>query len=160
VESSPALRQRLFRLAIATGARASEYRHHGRPLPPHIGAAMALFRRLVFQRIKAIFGSRLRYLISGGAPLPSEINRFLAAAEIPIVEGYGLTEAAPVVSCNLHGHTRIGSVGRALKDVEVKTAADGELLVRGPNIMKGYYRREEESREAVDREGWLHTGDV
>ena len=160
VESSPALRQRLFRLAIATGARASEYRHHGQALPPHIGAAMALFRRLVFQRIKAIFGSRLRYLISGGAPLPSEINRFLAAAEIPIVEGYGLTEAAPVVSCNLHGQTRIGSVGRALKDVEVKTAADGELLVRGPNIMKGYYRREEESREAVDGEGWLHTGDV
>jgi long-chain acyl-CoA synthetase len=160
VESSPALRQRLFRLAIATGARASEYRHHGRPLPPHIGAAMALFRRLVFQRIKAIFGSRLRYLISGGAPLPSEINRFLAAAEIPIVEGYGLTEAAPVVSCNLHGQTRIGSVGRALKDVEVKTAADGELLVRGPNVMKGYYRREEETREAVDGEGWLHTGDV
>jgi long-chain acyl-CoA synthetase len=121
---------------------------------------MALFRRLVFKRIRAIFGSRLRYLISGGAPLPAEINRFLAAAEIPIVEGYGLTEAAPVVSCNLHGQTRIGTVGRALRDVEVRTAADGELLVRGANVMKGYYGREAESHEAVDSEGWLHTGDV
>jgi long-chain acyl-CoA synthetase len=160
VEASPALRQRLFRAAIATGARAAAYRHGGRPLPPHLAAPMALFRRLVFKRIKAIFGSRLRYLISGGAPLPAEINRFLAAAEIPIVEGYGLTEAAPVVSCNLHGQTRIGSVGRALRDVEVKTAADGELLVRGANVMKGYYGREAESRDAVDSEGWLHTGDV
>ena len=70
------------------------------------------YRRLVFKRIRAIFGSRLRYLISGGAPLPVEINRFLAAAEIPIVEGYGLTEAAPVVLVNLHGQTRIGTVGR------------------------------------------------
>ncbi len=160
VEASPALRQRLFRTAIATGARAAEYRHRGRALPPHLAAPMALFRRLVFKRIRAIFGSRLRYLISGGAPLPAEINRFLAAAEIPIVEGYGLTEAAPVVSCNLHGQTRIGTVGRALRDVEVRTAADGELLVRGANVMKGYYGREAESHEAVDSEGWLHTGDV
>jgi long-chain acyl-CoA synthetase len=160
VEASPALRQRLFRTAIATGARAAEYRHRGRALPPHLAAPMALFRRLVFKRIRDIFGSRLRYLISGGAPLPAEINRFLAAAEIPIVEGYGLTEAAPVVSCNLHGQTRIGTVGRALRDVEVRTAADGELLVRGANVMKGYYGREAESHEAVDNEGWLHTGDV
>jgi long-chain acyl-CoA synthetase len=160
VEASPAVRQRLFRTAIATGVRAAEYRHRGRALPPHLAAPMALFRRLVFKRIRAIFGSRLRYLISGGAPLPAEINRFLAAAEIPIVEGYGLTEAAPVVSCNLHGQTRIGTVGRALRDVEVRTAADGELLVRGANVMKGYYGREAESHEAVDSEGWLHTGDV
>jgi long-chain acyl-CoA synthetase len=160
VEASPAFRQKLFGTAIATGVRAAEYRQRGRSLPPHLAAPMALFRRLVFKRIRAIFGSRLRYLISGGAPLPAEINRFLAAAEIPIVEGYGLTEAAPVVSCNLHGRTRIGTVGRALKDVEVKTAADGELLVRGANVMKGYYGREAESREAVDSEGWLHTGDV
>ena len=160
VETSPPLRQKIFRAALKTGVRAADYRHHGRPLPVHLAAAMALFRGLVFGKIRAIFGKRLRYLISGGAPLPVDINRFLAAAEVPIVEGYGLTEAAPVVSCNLVGRTRLGTVGHALKDIEVRTLDDGELLVRGANVMKGYYRREAETREAIDDDGWLHTGDI
>ena len=160
VEASPPLRQKIFRTALATGAQAAAYRNGGRSVPPHLGVAMALFRRLVFAKIRTIFGSRLRYLISGGAPLPVEINRLLAAAEIPIVEGYGLTEASPVVSCNLRGHTRIGTVGRPIKNVQVKTLADGELLVRGPNVMKGYYRRDAEARDAIDADGWLHTGDI
>jgi long-chain acyl-CoA synthetase len=160
VESSGLVRQRIFRTAIAIGIRAAEYRHQGRSLPLHLAAAMRLFRPLVFSRLRAIFGSRLRYLISGGAPLSIEINRLLAAAEVPIVEGYGLTEASPVVSCNLHGSTRIGTVGRPLKNVEVRTAGDGELLVRGPNVMKGYYNNECASREAIDGDGWLHTGDI
>jgi long-chain acyl-CoA synthetase len=160
VESSGLVRQRIFRTAIAIGIRAAEYRHQGRSLPLHLAAAMKLFRPLVFSRLRAIFGSRLRYLISGGAPLSIEINRLLAAAEVPIVEGYGLTEASPVVSCNLHGSTRIGTVGRPLKNVEVRTAADRELLVRGPNVMKGYYNNECASREAIDGDGWLHTGDI
>ncbi len=160
VESSPPLRQRIFRAGLAIGIEAADHRHHGRSLPLHLAGAMMLFRRLVFSKIRAIFGPRLRYLISGGAPLSVEINRLLAAAEVPIVEGYGLTEAAPVVSCNLHGRTRIGSVGRPLKHIEVRTASDGELLVRGPNVMQGYYCRESETREAIDNEGWLHTGDI
>jgi long-chain acyl-CoA synthetase len=160
VEGSPALRQRIFRTAVAIGIRAADYRHRGQPVPLHLAASMALFRRVVFARIRTIFGSRLRYLISGGAPLSTEINRLLAAAEIPIVEGYGLTEASPVVSCNLLDRTRIGTVGRPLKNIEVRIAADGELLVRGPNVMKGYYGRESETREAIDNEGWLHTGDI
>src|SRR5208337_1148969 len=122
--------------------------------------SMALFRRLVFARVRAIFGNRMRYLISGGAPLPTEINRFLSAAEIPIVEGYGLTEAAPVVACNLQGKTRIGTVGQPLAHIQVETAADGELLLRGPNIMKGYYKLEADTKEAIDENGWLHTGDI
>jgi long-chain acyl-CoA synthetase len=121
---------------------------------------MVLYRRLVFGRIRSVFGKRLRYLISGGAPLPVEINRLLAAADVPIVEGYGLTEASPVVAVNLHGQTRIGTVGRPLKDIEVKTAPDGELLIHGPNVMKGYYNREDETRETIDADGWLHTGDI
>jgi long-chain acyl-CoA synthetase len=121
---------------------------------------MVLFRRLVYGTIRDIFGSRIRYLISGGAPLPTEINRFLAAVELPIVEGYGLTEASPVVSVNLHGRTRIGTVGRAIRDVEVTIAKDGEVLVRGANVMRGYYNRPEETREAIDAAGWLHTGDI
>ncbi|MBI3758127.1 MAG: AMP-binding protein, partial [Deltaproteobacteria bacterium] len=160
VEAGSPQRQKLFHNAVATGMRAAEYCHHGRMVPPHLALQMALYRRLVFKRIRSIFGTRLRYLIAGGAPLPVEINRLLAAAEIPIVEGYGLTEASPVVAVNLHGRTRIGTVGRPLKNVEVKTAADGELLVHGPNVMRGYYNHEEDTRETIDEEGWLHTGDI
>ncbi|MDO8432858.1 MAG: long-chain fatty acid--CoA ligase [Candidatus Binatus sp.] len=161
VEASPPFRQKMFRTALAVGGQAAEYRLRGKSVPAHLALAMALFRRIVFAKIRAIFGSRLRYLIAGGAPLPAEINRFLAAAEVPIVEGYGLTEASPVVSCNLHeGRTRIGSVGLPLKHIEVTTAPDGELLMRGPNIMKGYFNREAETKEAIDADGWLHTGDI
>jgi long-chain acyl-CoA synthetase len=160
VESGSPLRRQIFRSAAALGTRAANYRHHGRPLPLPLAAAMAVVRRLVFSHLRAIFGRRLRYLVSGGAPLAAEINQLLAAAEIPIVEGYGLTEASPAVSCNLHGHTRIGTVGRPLKNIEVRTAPDGELLVRGPSVMKGYYHRDGETREAIDAEGWLHTGDI
>ncbi|HJU12107.1 MAG TPA: AMP-binding protein, partial [Candidatus Binataceae bacterium] len=156
----PPFRQRIFRVAVATGIRAAGYRHRGRPVPVYLAGAMALFRRLVFDRIRSIFGSRLRYLVCGGAPLSAEINRLLCAAEIPIVEGYGLTEASPVVSCNLHGQTRIGTVGRSVKNVDVRVAGDGELLVHGPNVMKGYYHHDAETREAIDCDGWLHTGDI
>ena len=113
---------------------------------------MAIFRRLVFHRITSIFGGRLRYLISGSAPLRNEINHFLAAAEVPIVEGYGLTEAAPVVSVNLHGgRTKVGTVGRPLPNVKVKTAPDGELLVSGPNVMTGYFNHDEQTRDQIQK---------
>ncbi len=160
VEAGSAVQKTLFNAAVEVGKQAAWYRHRGRAVPPHLAIPMALFRRLVFARVRSAFGERLRYLISGGAPLPTEIFEFLAAAEVPIVEGYGLTEAAPVVSVNLHGRTRFGTVGRPLKNIEVKTAADGELLVRGTNVMKGYYGREQETRETIDPEGWLHTGDI
>ncbi|MGO9062374.1 MAG: AMP-dependent synthetase/ligase, partial [Candidatus Binataceae bacterium] len=112
VEKSAPIRRRLFDLALATGRRAASYRFRGRSVPPHLAAAMMLFRTVVFARITGLFGKRLRYLISGGAPLPREIFEFFSAAEIPIVEGYGLTEASPVVAVNLHGQTRPGTVGR------------------------------------------------
>jgi long-chain acyl-CoA synthetase len=161
VETSPPMRQRLFKMALNAGEQAADYRNRGKPLPPMLALSMAVFRRLVFARVRGIFGNRIRYLISGGAPLPTEINRFLSAAEVPIVEGYGLTEAAPVVAVNLHnGKTRIGTVGLPLKRIQVQTAPDGELLLRGPNIMKGYYKLEAETKEAIDENGWLHTGDI
>src|SRR5258705_10234483 len=160
VETAPPMRQRLFKLALATGEEAAQYRHRGQPVPAHLALAMALFRRIVFARVNAIFGTRIRYLISGGAPLPSEINRFLAAAEVPIVEGYGLTEASPIVACNLqNGKTRMGSVGRALPHGEVETAPNGELRGGGPNGMKGYYNLDRETKEANNEKKWLHTGD-
>ncbi len=160
VESSSRFERMLFEAAVKTGARAAEYRQSGAAVPMLLAARMALYRRLVFTKIQEVFGSRLRYLISGGAPLPLAINRFLAAAELPVVEGYGLTEAGPVVACNLHGRTRMGTVGRPLKNIEVRLDPDGELLVRGANVMAGYYNHEEDTREVIDREGWLHTGDI
>jgi len=160
IESSPPIRQRIFHLAVAAGKRSAWYRHRGLTLPLHLAAAMALFRKIVFARIRAPFGSRIRYLISGGAALPVAVFELLAAAEVPIVEGYGLTEASPVVSCNIHGRTRLGTVGPPLKNVKVKTAADGELLIRGESVMAGYFNREADTREAIDSEGWLHSGDI
>ncbi|MBF6570826.1 MAG: long-chain fatty acid--CoA ligase [Candidatus Binataceae bacterium] len=160
IHDAPPLRQKLFRIALAVGRRAASYRHAGKPAPPHLALAMGFFRPLVFGRIHAIFGDRIRYLIAGGAPLPVEIFEFFAAAEVPIFEGYGLTEASPVVSVNLPGRTRIGTVGRPLINVKVKTAADGELLIHAPSVMQGYHGRERDTREAIDHEGWLHTGDI
>ncbi|HYB92107.1 MAG TPA: long-chain fatty acid--CoA ligase [Candidatus Binataceae bacterium] len=161
IQSSSPLRRALFNVAVGFGRQAAECRNRGKAVPPHVALAMALFRNLVFSRIRAVFGSRLRYMISGSAPLPTDIYRLLAAAEVPIVEGYGLTEAAPIVSCNLlDGKAKIGTVGMPLPSVEVKTADDGELLVQGPNVMKGYYKREQDTRETIDPDGWLHTGDI
>lgn len=161
VEAGSPFRQRLFEAALKAGKRAASYRNRNRSLPPLLALQMAIYRRLVFHRIVSIFGGRMRLLVSGGAPLSPEIQEFLAAAELPLVEGYGLTEASPVVSVNLPATgVKIGTVGHPLPSVEVKTADDGELLVRGPNVMKGYFGLEQETRETIDSEGWLHTGDL
>ncbi len=160
VEEAPAWRRRLFETALAAGKRAAAYRDRGASVPMPLAVAMAAFRRLVFARVRAIFGERIRYLISGGAPLPVEICAMLAAAEVPVYEGYGLTEAGPVVSVNLPGRTKLGTVGMPLVNLEARTAEDGELLLRGPSIMRGYFGREAESREALDGDRWLHTGDI
>jgi long-chain acyl-CoA synthetase len=160
VQSSSKAQQVIFHHAIAVGDRSAEARLAGDRAPIMAAWQMPLCRRLVFNKIKAAFGSRLRYLISGGAPLPLEINRFFNAAEVPIVEGYGLTEASPVVAVNLSGRTRLGTVGRPLKNIDVRLADDGELLVHGPNVMQGYWGRADETRESLDSDGWLHTGDI
>ena len=116
--------------------------------------------RLVFRKLRAVLGGRIRFLVSGGAPLNAEVARFFYGAGIAVYEGYGLTEAGPVVSCNTPGRTKLGTVGLALPQVEVKIADDGEIHVRGPNVMRGYYNRQEETAQVLDAEGWLHTGDV
>jgi long-chain acyl-CoA synthetase len=114
----------------------------------------------VFHKLRELLGGRTRFLVSGGAPLSPEIARFFYGVGITVYEGYGLTEASPVISCNSPGHTRLGTVGRPLPQVEVKIAEDGEICARGPNIMKGYYNKPEETAQIIDAEGWLHTGDI
>lgn len=115
---------------------------------------------LVFSKIRQKTGGHLRFFVSGGAPLGKELGDFFRAVGLLIIEGYGQTETSPVVACNRLDAFKMGSIGLPLKSVEVMLAEDGELLVRGPNIMKGYYKQPDKTAETVSQEGWLHTGDV
>lgn len=150
-QGSP-LKKQLFWWAVRRGRAAARRGEDG-------GLTMRLANALVFKKLHQRVGGNLRFFISGSAPLATEIAEFFWGAGIPILEGYGLTETSPVISVNTFSHRRFSSVGRPLPGIDVRIADDGEILVRGDNVMQGYFRKPEQTDEALAG-GWFHTGDI
>ena len=159
-KSAPETRQKIFWWAIKVGKQATEYRLKNIPLPFLLGLKHKIADKLVYSKVKERVGGRLRFFVSGGAPLSKEIAEFFAAADITILEGYGLSETSPVLTVNSPGNIRFGSVGKPLFNIDINIADDGEILAKGPSIMTGYFNNEEATREAIDNEGWFYTGDI
>lgn len=160
VEEGSPLKRKLFHWAIGVGRVVTEYRQKNKPLPGGLKIKYAVANKLVFSKLKERVGGRIRFFASGGAPLAKEIGEFFTAAGLMILEGYGLTETSPIITLNRFEKFKFGSVGTRLDNVEVKIAEDGEILTRGPHVMQGYYKKPEETREAIDSEKWLYTGDI
>jgi long-chain acyl-CoA synthetase len=158
--SSGALSRAIFDWAVSVGRRRAQYSNRNEPIPVLLAALDRVAHQLVFDKIHARLGGRMRVMISGGAPLSQEINEFFHAVGLPIYEGYGLTETTPILTSNYPGCVRLGTVGRPVRDVTLKIAEDGEILAKGPNIAQGYFNRPDDTAEAWSRDGWFHTGDI
>jgi long-chain acyl-CoA synthetase len=158
--SGSAVKRTIFFWAKRAGEQWATLALAGLPIPGALKIKKKVADRLVFSKLQARTGGRIRFFVSGAAPLSADIAKFFYSAGLPVIEGYGLTESAPVLTLNPLDRIKLGTVGRAIPGVELTIAADGEIFARGPNIMQGYYKQPEATREMLDAEGWLHTGDI
>jgi long-chain acyl-CoA synthetase len=156
--ASPA-KAALFRWAIRAGIAKSAATLRGRAVGPVTALKASIADKLVFTKIRAGLGGRIRFVVSGSAPLAVDTAEFFQAVGLPVIEGYGLTETAPILTVNPPAAPRVGTVGKAVSGVELRIASDGEILARGPNVMKGYHNKPEATADAV-KDGWFHTGDI
>ena len=159
-DEATGIKRRLIDWALRVGRRVSELEQQRKPVPAGLAFQHRLADRLVYSKVKSKLGGRLKLPISGGAPLAKDIAEFFHTIDIAIMEGYGQTECTTASNVNMPTHFRFGTVGPAIPGIEVRVADDGEILVRGPNVFAGYYKDEDATREVLDDEGWLHTGDI
>ena len=160
VQEGSSLKQKIFHWGVSVGSSVSSAIQQGKKPSAILQLQQNIADKLVFAKLKAATGGRLRFFVSGGAALPQSIAEFFHAAGILILEGYGLTETSPVISMNHPTQWRFGTVGVPVPGVEVQIAEDGEILTRGPHVMKGYFNNESATAEVIDGEGWFHTGDI
>lgn len=146
--------------AIAVGKEQAKFTINHRQVPFWLALKHRLASQLVLKRWRAALGGRIRLLISGGAALPEELGYVYLGAGLPIVQGYGLTETSPVITAGVMEDNRIGTVGKPIRHVEVRIAADGEIETCGPNVMRGYYNKPAETRAVFTDDGWFKTGDI
>ena len=159
VLAEPPVKRKIFFWALGVGKKHGALRIRHRPIPKGLDLQYKLASKLVFAKIIAKTGGRVHFFVSGGAPLSGDVAEFFYAIGITILEGYGLTETSPVLTCNTFDKMKFGAVGPPVPGVEIKIAPDGEILAKGPNVMKGYYKKEQETREAFE-DGWFRTGDI
>jgi long-chain acyl-CoA synthetase len=157
---SPPRKRQIFEWAMGVGRQVSRLRQARQPVPPALAVQHRLARALVFDKLRERLGGRIRLFLTGGAPIAAEILEFFDAADITILEAWGMTETFSAGSLNLPGEARFGSIGKPLPGVEMKLDDDGEILVRGPNVFAGYHRDEEATRAAFTGDGFFRTGDI
>jgi long-chain acyl-CoA synthetase len=158
--SATGVKRRLIDWALGVGEEVSALRQRQEPVPAGLAFKHRLADRLVYSKVKARLGGRLRAAISGGAPLAKEIAEFFHVLDILILEGYGQTEETTASNVNRPDRFKFGTVGPAIPGIDVAIAEDGEILIKGPTVFAGYYKDEEATRAALPGDGWLHTGDV
>ena len=159
-EDGGRLRQAAFRSAVASGRRVRTLERRGQAAGPLTRLRYRIADRLVLAKVRDLFGPDLELMLTGAAPISAEVLEFLDACGVLVLEGYGLSETTAAATLNTVRSFRFGTVGRALPGVEVSIAGDAEILLRGPNVFAGYYRDEEATQEALDDDGWLHSGDL
>jgi len=160
MDQESAWKKKLFWWAVGVGKQASKFKYNKKPMPLVLGLKFKLADSLIFRQIRDRFGGRLKFMVSSAAPISPEILEFFYALNIMVLEGWGMTETSAPSSITRPGMLKIGTVGKPLKGVEIKIADDGEILVRGGNVFKGYYKDPVQTKEGFEPDGFFHTGDI